>query len=375
MELISFSQSLSFDDVLLVPNYSTAHPEKLNLKSHLTKNIILNIPLVSSPMDTVTEARLAIALAQEGGIGLIHRNLTIKEQVHQVHQVHQVKKLKESAATNKKGQLLVGAAVGVGTDLEQRLEALVKAKVDVVVLDSAHGHCQYIIKNTIKLRKTYPKLELIGGNVGTGEGALALIKAGVSAIRVGLGPGSICTTRIVSGVGMPQLSAIHDCVRVAKKYKVPIIADGGIRYSGDITKALAAGASTVMMGSLFAQTLEAPGKVVKIRGKKYKYYRGMGSAAAMKKGSASRYGQSVRGVAGKFVSEGVEGLVSYKGTMADLVFQLMGGLKAGMVYIGAHNLKQISQKARFVKMSPAALAESHPHSLVLTDGGENYERK
>ncbi len=372
MKTIKFQESLSFDDVLLLPNYSTAHPEELDLKSQLTQKIVLNLPLVSSPMDTVTEGRLAIALAQEGGIGLIHRNLTIKAQVHQVHQV---KRLRKTAARNKKGQLLAGAAVAAGPDLMVRAKALVKAAADVIVLDSAHGHCQYIIKSTAKLRKTYPKLELIAGNVGTAEGALALIKAGASAVRVGLGPGSICTTRIVSGVGVPQLSAIRDCAEVAKKYKVPVIADGGIKYSGDITKALAAGASAVMMGSLFAQTLEAPGKVVKIKGKKYKYYRGMGSAAAMKKGSASRYGQSVRGVAGKFVSEGVEGLVSYKGTVEELVFQLMGGLKAGMVYIGAHNLRQIVRKARFIKMSPAALAESHPHSLIITDGGDNYERK
>jgi len=361
MKLANFSQSLSFDDILLLPNYSTVHPDKLKLKSNLTKNITLDIPLISSPMDTVTNARLAIALAQAGGIGIIHKNLTIENQVKQVKQVRQK-------------QLLVGAAIGVGPELDKRLAALVKAKTDVIVLDSAHGHCQYIISATAKIRKKYPKLELIAGNVGTGEGARALIKAGASAIRVGLGPGSICTTRIISGVGVPQMTAIYDCVQVAKKYGIPVIADGGIKYSGDITKALAAGAATVMIGSIFAQTAEAPGKIVTIRGIKYKSYRGMGSVAAMKKGSASRYGQSVRAVAGKMVPEGVEGLVKYKGKLKDLVFQLTGGLKAGMVYIGASNIKQMSRQARFVKISPAGLAESHPHSIVITNGGKNYDR-
>jgi IMP dehydrogenase len=373
MKLADFSQSLSFDDVLLLPNYSTVHPEKLDLRAKLSKNIILNIPLLASPMDTVTEFKLAINLAQLGGIGIIHRNLIVSEQVAQVNQVHQVKKLRKTAAKNKKGQLLVGAAVGVGADLHQRLQALVKAGVDVVVLDSAHGHCKYIIDNTAEIRQKYPHLELIAGNVGTGEGALALIQAGASALRVGLGPGSICTTRIISGVGVPQMTAIYDCVRVAKSYEVPVIADGGIKYSGDITKALAAGASTAMMGSIFAQTLEAPGKVVSIKGEQYKTYRGMGSVAAMKKGSADRYGQSVRAVAGKFVAEGVEGLVKCKGKLEDLVFQLIGGIRAGMVYIGASSVEQISQKARFVRISPAGLAESHPHNVVITNGGKNYE--
>lgn len=375
MKLADFSESLSFDDVLLLPNYSTAHPEKLDLRAKLTQNIILNIPLVASPMDTVTESKLAVTLAQLGGIGIIHRNLTIKEQVAQVKKVHQVKKCKKTAAKNKKGQLLVGAAVGVGFDLHQRLGALVKAGVDVVVLDSAHGHCKYIIDSTAEIRQKYPQLELIAGNVGTGEGALALIKAGASAVRVGLGPGSICTTRIISGVGVPQMTAIYDCVQVAKSYDIPVIADGGIKYSGDISKALAAGASTAMMGSIFAQTLEAPGKVVTIKGDQYKAYRGMGSVAAMKKGSADRYGQSIRAVAGKFVAEGVEGLVKCKGKLKDLVFQLIGGVKAGMVYIGAHNIEQMAQKARFVRISPAGLAESHPHSVVITNGGKNYECK
>lgn len=359
MRLTQLKEGLSFDDVLLLPNYSYIHHREIDLKTQLTQKISLKIPLVSSPMDTVTEKKLAIALAQEGGIGIIHRNLKIEDQAKQVLEV-------------KKKKLLVGAAVGVGSDLEDRLKALIKAKTDVVVLDSAHGHCQYIIKTVVLIKKKYPKLELIAGNVATGQGTLALIKAGASAIRVGLGPGSICTTRIISGMGVPQLTAITDCVKVAKKYHIPIIADGGIKYSGDITKALAAGASTVMIGSLFAQTEEAPGKVVTFKGKKYKYYRGMGSIAAMKQGSANRYGQSVRGVGGKFVPEGVEGLVAYKGKLKDLVFQLIGGLKAGMVYLGAKNLAQLQKKARFIKISPASLAESHPHSIIIIKTGGNY---
>jgi len=372
MKSVPLLDSLSFDDVLLLPNYSTVHPQDIDLQAQLTKNITLKIPLVSSPMDTVTEADLAIVLAQEGGIGIIHRNLTISEQANQIIKVKKTKVVNKQAGLDKKKRLIVGGAVGVGPDLENRLAALVKTEVDVIVLDSAHGHSQYIIKETALIRKKYPGLELISGNVGTAEGVRALIKAGASAVRVGLGPGSICTTRIISGVGVPQLTAIIDCVALASKYQIPIIADGGIKYSGDITKALAAGGATVMIGSLFAQTLEAPGKVVSLNGKKYKYYRGMGSVAAMKKGSASRYGQSVRAVAGKMVAEGVEGLVPYCSKASDFIFQLIGGLKAGMIYVGAKNLTQLKQKARFMRISPASLAESHPHSVMITNGGSNY---
>jgi IMP dehydrogenase len=372
---VNIPEGYSFDDVLLKPRYSDIHPEDIKLKSRLTNKVFLNIPLVSSPMDTVTEDKLAQSLAQEGGIGIIHRNLTISEQVNQLRKVKSSRVVKKTAAVDKKGRLLVGGAIGVGPDLEARLEAILKAEADVVVLDSAHGHCSYIVKATAKIVTKYPKIQLIAGNVASGPGTLALIKAGASAVRVGVGPGSICTTRIVSGVGVPQLSAILSCVEIAHKYKTPIIADGGIKYSGDLVKALAAGASTIMIGSLFAQTKEAPGKVVTLHGKKYKYYRGMGSEAAMKKGSAERYGQSVRGVAGKFVPEGVEGLVGYKGTLAEYVFQLIGGLKAGMVYLGAQTIDQIHENAKFIKIGPASLAESHPHSIVITNGGQNYEAK
>jgi IMP dehydrogenase len=370
-----FLEGLSFDDVLLKPRFSKIHPEEINFKTNLTKNITLKNPLVSSPMDTVTEKKLALVMAQEGGIGIIHRNLTVSEQINQVITVKKGKVFKNKSSVDKKGRLLVGAAIGVGPDMEKRLKALIKAEADTVVLDSAHGHSYYISQATRKIVKKYPKLELIAGNVASAQATLALINAGAKAIRAGIGPGSICTTRIISGVGMPQLTAILDCVEIANKYKVPVIADGGIKYSGDIVKALAAGASTVMMGSLLAQTKEAPGKVITIGEKKYKYYRGMGSEAAMKKGSAARYGQSTRGVAGKFVAEGVEGLVPYKGTLKDFIFQMLGGVRAGMVYLGAKAINQIHEKAKFIKISPASLAESHPHSISITNGGSNYERK
>lgn len=370
------TEGLSYDEVLILPNYSDVNKNEVDLSCNLTPKIRLKTPIISSPMDTVTEARLAVALAQVGGIGIVHRNLTIEEQVQQIKKVKKSKvKNKSKAALDSKKRLLVGGAVGVGPDLKNRLKALVRADVDVIVLDSAHGHCEYIVNTVQEIRDKYPKLELIAGNVGTGEGALALIKAGASCIRVGLGPGSICTTRIVSGVGVPQLTAVIDCVKTAQNHNVPVIADGGIKYSGDITKALGAGADTVMLGSLLAKTKEAPGKVVEHNGKKYKYYRGMGSIAAMKKGSASRYGQSIRAVAGKMVAEGVEGLVPYKGKLKDFVYQLIGGLKAGMVYVGAHNLQELKQRTRFIKISSASLAESHPHSINITNSGANYDQK
>jgi len=285
MKLNEINEWLSFDDVLLLPEYSQVFKDEIDLSAKLTRNITLKIPLVSSPMDTVTEWEMAAGLARLGGLGIIHRNLSI---VHQVDQVHKVKKLK--------GNLKVGAAVGVGEDLFPRLAALVKARVDVVCLDSAHGHAEYIVEATKKIKEKYPKLDLISGNVGTEKGFFNLCEAGADAIRVGVGPGAICTTRIISGVGVPQLSAIADCALIARKHNVGLIADGGIKQSGDITKALAAGGDVVMMGSMFAKLKEAPGKIVVVKGKKYKQYRGMGSVTAMKKGSASRYGQGRGGI-------------------------------------------------------------------------------
>lgn len=353
-------EGLSFDDVLLLPQYSALRSQDIDLTAYLTSQIKLKIPLISSPMDTVTEARLAIALAQEGGIGIIHRNLSIEKQAEEVRKV-------------KKLNLLVGAAVGVGKDLEVRTKALVKNGVDVLVIDSAHGHSQFIIDTTSWVKKNFSQISLISGNVATVKGTLALIKAGADAVRVGLGPGSICTTRIVTGMGVPQLTAIKECSQVAKKYNIPVIADGGIRTSGDILKALAAGGSIVMIGSLFAATKEAPGKIVTIKGKKYKSYRGMGSISAMKEGGAVRYGQKYeKDKEGKLIAEGVEGLVPYRGKIADFVHQLIGGLKRGMVYLGAKNIPQLHQKAKFIKITGAGLRESHPHDILITETGGNY---
>lgn len=355
-------EGLSFDDVLLLPNYSNLRSQDIDLTAYLTPQVKLKIPLVSSPMDTVTEARLAIALAKEGGIGIIHRNLSVKKQVEEARKV-------------KKFGLLVGAAIGIGKDLEERIDALVKSRVDVLVIDSAHGNSQFIIETTKWVKLNFPRILLISGNVATGEGTLTLIKAGADAIRVGLGPGSICTTRIVTGMGVPQLTAIMDCNQVAKKYKIPIIADGGIRSSGDTLKALSAGASTVMIGSLFAATYEAPGKVVIVKGKKYKCYRGMGSISALKEGGAARYGQKYeKGEEKKLIAEGVEGLVLCRGKLSDFVYQLIGGVKRGMIYVGASDINQLQQKAKFIKISSAGLRENYPHDILIIKKGEEDDK-
>jgi len=352
-------EGLSFDDVLLLPDYTEIKRE--DISSHLTPTIKLKIPLVSSPMDTVTEEKLAKAIALEGGIGIIHRNLSINKQSIMVRKI-------------KNSGLMSGAAVGVGRDLEERVESLVTAGVDVIVVDSAHGFSKFIIEATSSIKKTYPQVPLISGNVATYEGALALIKAGADALRVGMGPGSICTTRIISGMGVPQLTAILETVRAAKPYKIPVIADGGIRYSGDITKALAAGASTVMIGSLFAGTEEAPGKTVIINGRKYKSYRGMGSISAMKEGGAARYGQEYKKEK-PLIAEGIEGLVPYRGKLTNLVFQLTGGLRAGMYYLGAKDIVELQRKARFIKITHGSLIESHPHDIFNSKPEENYVKE
>lgn len=354
-------EGLSFDDILLLPDYTEIKRSDIDVSSYLTPAMKLKIPLVSSPMDMVTEEKLAEALASEGGIGIIHRNLPIDKQALIVKKI-------------KAKKLLIGAAVGVGEDLEERVKALVQADVDVIVVDSAHGFSKFIIEATRLIKKSYPHLPLISGNVATYEGALTLIKTGADALRVGMGPGSICSTRIISGMGVPQLTAILETVRAAKAYKIPVIADGGIRYSGDITKALAAGASTVMIGSLFASCDEAPGKVVVVEGRKYKFYRGMGSISAMKEGGAARYGQKYqKGKEKKLIAEGIEGLVPYQGKLTDFVFQLIGGLRAGMYYLGAKNIHELQGKARFIRITHGSLIESHPHDILITKTGDNYE--
>jgi len=474
-------EGITFDDVLLVPAYSEVLPNQVDLTTWLTKKIKLNIPLMSAGMDTVTENRMAIAIARQGGIGVIHKNMSIEEQAQEVDKVkrseHGVitdpfylspehtlqdanelmakyrisgvpitvgkklvgiitnrdlkfeedysKKIKEcmtseglitaregitleeakrilSAARKEKlplvddegnlkglitikdiekqikypnsakddqGRLLCAAAVGVTSDVLDRVEALVNAKVDAIVIDTAHGHSANVIRVVKMIRDAYPDLQIIAGNVATGEATLDLIKAGVDAVKVGIGPGSICTTRVIAGIGVPQITAIMNAYEVAKEYGIPIIADGGIKYSGDITKALAAGANVCMMGSIFAGCDESPGTYELYQGRKYKVYRGMGSISAMEKGSKDRYFQTE---AKKLVPEGVEGRVAYKGTVEDTVFQLIGGLRAGMGYCGAKDIETLHKTGKFIKISQAGLRESHPHDIHITKEAPNY---
>lgn len=359
---VTMKLGIAFDDVLLLPGYSEVRRREADVSAYLTQKIRLAIPFVSSPMDTVTEAELAIALAKVGGFGIIHRNLSIVEQVRQVMYARQ--KLKHLG-----GQ--VGAAVGVGKDFVERVEKLVDVGVAAICIDSGHGLAKPVLEATKWLHEQFPEVELISGNVVTSEGVKHLAEAGADALRIGMGPGSICTTRVMSGMGIPQFTAIIDCVQAAKQHGVKIIADGGIRFSGDAVKALAAGADTVMMGSIFAASAEAPGDSVEREGKRYKYYRGMGSVQAMVEGAASRYGQENELDMNKLVAEGVEGLVELKGTVAELMHQFVGGLRAGMYYVGAKDLIELRRKARFIQITPASLGESRPHSIVLTNGGEN----
>ncbi len=474
-------EGITFDDVLLVPAYSEVIPNQVNLATLLTKTVKLNIPMMSAGMDTVTEHRMAIAMARQGGIGIIHKNMTVDQQAEEVDKVKRSetgvstdpfflspehtlaeanelmakfrisgvpitqgrklvgiitnrdlkfetdfsKKIKESmtseglvtakegitleeakailakarkeklpivdddfnlkglitikdiekqikyplSAKDSKGRLLCGAGVGITANVLERVEALVKAQVDVIVLDSAHGHSANVIRCAKMVKDAFPELPVIAGNVATGEATRALIEAGVDAVKVGIGPGSICTTRVVSGIGVPQITAIMDCYEVAKEYDIPIIADGGIKYSGDMTKAIAAGANVCMMGSIFAGCDESPGTFELYQGRKYKVYRGMGSIAAMENGSKDRYFQQD---AKKLVPEGVEGRVAYKGTVEDTVFQLMGGLRSGMGYCGTPTVEDLKTKGRFIKISAASLKESHPHDIHITKEAPNY---
>jgi IMP dehydrogenase len=474
-------EGITFDDVLLVPAYSKVIPNQVSLETHLTKKVKLNIPMMSAGMDTVTEHRMAIAMARQGGIGIIHKNMTIEEQADEVDKVKRsengvitdpfylspehtlqdadelmakyrisgvpitengklvgiitnrdlkfeedfTKKIKESmtseglitakegitledakkilakarkeklpivdddfnlkglitikdiekqikyplSAKDEKGRLLCGAAVGITANVLARVDALVKANVDVIVVDSAHGHSENILRTVREIKEKYPEVQLIAGNIATGAAAKALIEAGVDAVKVGIGPGSICTTRVVAGIGVPQITAIMDCYEVAKEYGIPVIADGGIKYSGDMTKALAAGADVCMMGSIFAGCDESPGTFELYQGRKYKVYRGMGSISAMENGSKDRYFQSD---AKKLVPEGVEGRVAYKGFVEDTVFQLVGGIRSGMGYCGAPDIPTLKETGRFVKISAAALRESHPHDIHITKEAPNY---
>lgn len=353
-------EALTFDDVLLVPKKSSASPSKVNTAVTLGKNLKLQIPLLSAAMDTVTESALAITLAQAGGLGIIHKNMSPEQQAAEVKKV-------------KKLNLLCGASVSVGEAAIERAVILAASGVDAIVIDVAHGH-YYKVAETIKqLKKVLPKnITIIGGNVATGEATTDLIKAGADVIKVGVGPGSICTTRVIAGIGVPQLTAVMDAVKAAQKSKTPVIADGGIKYSGDLVKALAAGASAVMIGGLLAGTNEAPGKIITVKGKKFKTYRGMGSMAAMEKGSKDRYLQSDK-LKREVVAEGVVGMVPYKGAAIDVIGQLIGGLKQGLGYCGSSNIAELWQKAEFVKITGAGLKESHPHSLQNIQKSANYQ--
>lgn len=472
---------LTFDDVLLVPAASEVLPKDVDTSTNLTKSIKLNIPMISAAMDTVTESRVAIAIAREGGIGVIHKNMTIEEQALEVDRVkrsehgviwdplylspndkvndaetlmsryrisgvpitengklvgiitnrdmrfikdysgpiaeymtkdnlvtapvgttiteakdilqqHKVEKLPivdenymlkglitikdiekarqfPKSAKDDRGRLLVAAAVGVTAETPDRVAALVESKVDVIVVDTAHGHSKLVLEAVKHVKNKYPHVDIIAGNVATAEATNDLIKAGADAVKVGIGPGSICTTRVVAGVGVPQITAIYECAKEAAKYGIPVIADGGVKYSGDIVKAIAAGGSVVMLGSILAGTEESPGEIEIYQGRSYKVYRGMGSLAAMKKGSKDRYFQEN---ALKLVPEGVEGRVPFKGSLSDTVFQLVGGLRAGMGYCGCRNIKELQTKAQFIRITNASLKESHPHSVDITKEAPNY---
>lgn len=474
-------EGITFDDVLLVPAYSEVTPNMVDLSTNLTKTVKLNIPMMSASMDTVTEHRMAIAMARQGGIGIIHKNMSVAAQAEEVDKVKRSengvitdpfslspehtlqdadnlmakfrisgvpitengrlvgiitnrdlkfeedfsRKIKESmtsehlvtaregitleeaktilakarkeklpivdenfnlkglitikdiekqikypmSAKDAQGRLLCGAGVGITSNMLERVTALVDAKVDVIVLDSAHGHSKNILDAVRQVKSAYPDLQVIAGNIATGEATKALIEAGADAVKVGIGPGSICTTRVVAGIGVPQISAIMDCYDVAKEYGIPIIADGGIKYSGDMTKSIAAGANVCMMGSIFAGCDESPGTFELYQGRKYKVYRGMGSLAAMENGSKDRYFQQD---AKKLVPEGVEGRVAYKGTVEDTVFQLIGGLRSGMGYCGAADIETLKETGKFVKISAASLKESHPHDIHITKEAPNY---
>ncbi|MDO5724928.1 MAG: IMP dehydrogenase [Tissierellia bacterium] len=483
MEIIG--DGLTFDDVLLLPQESKVLPKDTDLKTNLTKKIKLNIPVMSAGMDTVTESQMAIAMAREGGIGIIHKNMSIEDQAIEVDRVKRsehgvitdpfylqkdaplekalklmkhyrisgvpildddgvlegivtnrdvrfvtdfkiplkdimtkdnlvtaqrgismdkaleimrknkieklplvdddfkltglitikdIQKLIEypNSARDDKGRLLAGAAVGVTVDVVERLKALDKAGVDVIVIDTAHGHSKGVIDTIKMIKEEFPHIELIAGNVATGEATLALIEAGVDAVKVGIGPGSICTTRVVTGVGVPQLTAIINCSEAAKPHGIPIIADGGIKYSGDITKALGAGANVIMVGSMLAGTDESPGEEIFVEGRRFKTYRGMGSLGAMDSGSSDRYFQ--REVK-KYVPEGVEGRVQFKGKVSEVIYQMMGGLKSGMGYIGAENINALHERAKFIKISSATLIENHPHDITITRESPNYKSR
>ena len=370
-------KGLTFDDVLLIPAESHVLPNEVNLSTQLAKNIKLNIPLISAGMDTVTEGPMAIAMALQGGIGVVHKNMSIQAQAGEVANVKSVVVPANAtkAAVDDQNRLLCAAAVGVTSDTFERATALLEAGADAIVIDTAHGHSAGVLRKIKEIRDHFPDATLIAGNVATGEATKALFDAGVDVVKVGIGPGSICTTRVVAGVGVPQITAIYDAASVAREYGKPIIADGGIKYSGDVVKALAAGGNAVMLGSMLSGTTEAPGEVFEENGKRYKSYRGMGSVGAMAQahGSSDRYFQGGVNEANKLVPEGIEARVEYKGDVSDIVFQIDGGLRSGMGYVGAPDIPSLIDKAQFVQITNAGLRESHPHDVQITKAAPNYK--
>ena len=367
-------EAYTFDDLLLVPAMSQTVPALVKLETKLTDKITLRIPLVSAAMDTVTESDMGIMLAKLGGMGFIHKNMPVAEQAAHVKRVKDAEIEAEFTEANidADGKLIVGAAVGVGEGTIERVQALVDAGLDIVAVDSAHGHSQGVLNAVKKIRAAFPELDIVGGNVVTAQAATDLIYAGANVIKVGVGPGSICTTRVVSGVGVPQLTAVNDVFQVAKQYGVGVIADGGIKLSGDIAKALAAGADCVMLGGLLAGSEETPGEVVEVYGKKVKAYVGMGSLSAMKRGSSDRYFQGGVSELNKLVPEGIEATVPYKGSIREVVHQMMGGVRSGMGYCGCETIEEMKTKAQFVKITGNGLTESHPHDVDNIKEAPNY---
>ena len=371
-------EGLTFDDVLLIPAESHVLPNEVDLHTQLAPNLKLNIPIISAGMDTVTEGAMAIAIALQGGLGVIHKNMSITAQAGEVANVKNVVVPSNitKAAVDDNNHLLVAAAIGVTSDTFERAEALIEKGADAIVIDTAHGHSAGVLRKVKEIRKHFPHVTLIAGNIATGDAARALFDSGVDIVKVGIGPGSICTTRVIAGVGVPQITAIYDAATAAKEYHKPIIADGGMKYSGDVVKALAAGGNAVMLGSMLSGTTEAPGEVFESDGQKYKTYRGMGSVGAMAQahGSSDRYFQGGVNEANKLVPEGVEARVEYKGDVSDIIFQIIGGLRSGMGYVGAATIADLRENAQFVKITNAGLRESHPHDVQITKKAPNYER-
>ncbi len=376
MKLEKIRLGLTYDDLLLIPQESNVLPKETKIDTYLTKRIHLNIPILSAAMDTVSEHEMGIALARLGGLAIIHKNLSIEDQTKEVSLVKEADaKGYPNAVLDKNGRLLSGAAISVSENMLERVSALLKAGVDVLVLDSAHGHSKNIINAVKTIRKLYPEINLIAGNIVTKEAAAALIDAGVDAVKVGIGPGSICTTRVIAGVGCPQATAVDEVATYCKNKGIGVIADGGLKYSGDIVKALALGANAVMLGSMLAGCDETPGEIIESNGKKYKSYVGMGSLAAMSRGSADRYFQDKNTEQNKLVPEGIEGITSYKGKVSDVIYQLLGGLHSGLGYCGAHNLNELKEKAVFIQVTNNGLIEGHPHDINIVKDAPNYQKR